>query len=689
YNEGILYAEDRFEAPLIRDSYSSSKVMGNEKVGGLVGKNSGGILTSYSTGYVKGDSNQVGGLVGRNHDGFINNSYSSARVVGGVGAGGLVAVNSISKEFYMDYYGVGIINNSYSRGLVSGESHVGGLLGWNNGSTNSCFWDIETSGQTSSAEGTGKTSIEMKTKSTFTDAGWDFNNIWDMNLHYNDGYAFLDAGDYVVFLDSNTCSFDENIIMKLDKPGNAYGALWNGSYDYSICYEDIFNSDGGVGAHACTGSNKAVGLSDAVNSYAEIPSLDNYPIDVCYGDLFCTARDNACLDDEKMVVALYNETNSYITDANYMPSGGVSWWKLDKDAEDAIGSNDGEVNNVEDVLGKIGQAMAFNRTQDSWIKINDSSDFHFDDSSFSLEAWVKPDSYNNEGSLGVGLLTRYDGRSEDVCTGNRDFVLSVAPANLGDKFRFGFSYDGSHWGLCRDGEKGVDVNTKEAYKINEWNHVVGVYDLQEGKILIYLNGKLSNSVQASQGPCGSDCQADVYIGSLITREQGYSSFNGTIDEAVIYNKALSAGEIQTRYYRGLYEKKICCSSEDRERAQWIDTNKEKISEAEINESVSMVVYSGNNLLTENLTYRVYKGNELLDSLEVKPYDTNFSYIEWQIPSTLNLNDQLYFKVNISGTVEVSNNLTIIKRDDTKTTINILEPHCGTIINQSDKLNIIL
>jgi len=37
-----------------------------------------------------------------------------------------------------------------------------------------CFWDIQTSGQAASAGGTGKTTAEMQTASTFLDAGWDF-----------------------------------------------------------------------------------------------------------------------------------------------------------------------------------------------------------------------------------------------------------------------------------------------------------------------------------------------------------------------------------------------------------------------------------------------------------------------------------------------------------------------------------
>jgi hypothetical protein len=41
------------------------------------------------------------------------------------------------------------------------------------------FWDIETTGQSTSAGGTGKTTTQMKTKSTFTSTGWDFTTpVW-------------------------------------------------------------------------------------------------------------------------------------------------------------------------------------------------------------------------------------------------------------------------------------------------------------------------------------------------------------------------------------------------------------------------------------------------------------------------------------------------------------------------------
>ena len=68
----------------------------------------------------------------------------------------------------------------YSTSAVSGSSSssVGGLVGHDYDYSYSgvihSFWDIQTSGQTRSAGGTGLTTAEMQMESTFTYAGWDF-----------------------------------------------------------------------------------------------------------------------------------------------------------------------------------------------------------------------------------------------------------------------------------------------------------------------------------------------------------------------------------------------------------------------------------------------------------------------------------------------------------------------------------
>ncbi len=151
-------------------------------VGGLVGYNSGLIEDSFARGSVSGYKS-VGGLVGHTHEptspsesGHIRNSYATGEVSGTESVGGLVGSNA-----YAD------VTNCYSAGLVTGISKTGGLAGENvtspigTGAFIACFWDVNTSGQSTSAGGTGKTTVEMQTRATFEDAGWDFTSpVWTM-----------------------------------------------------------------------------------------------------------------------------------------------------------------------------------------------------------------------------------------------------------------------------------------------------------------------------------------------------------------------------------------------------------------------------------------------------------------------------------------------------------------------------
>ncbi len=182
---------------LILGSCSTGNVSGSSHVGGLVGTNTNTISKSCSGGnvtqvgyYGNGSIEDAGGLVGENDDynikdgvfngghGTITDSYSTANATAVATAGGLVGNNS-----------QGTIKNSYSTGVVAtsrvGDSEMmwwpGGLVGdsfGGYGASNS-FWDTQTSGLTKSGTGVGKTTVQMKTQSTYV--GWDFNNIWNIS----------------------------------------------------------------------------------------------------------------------------------------------------------------------------------------------------------------------------------------------------------------------------------------------------------------------------------------------------------------------------------------------------------------------------------------------------------------------------------------------------------------------------
>ena len=92
-----------------------------------------------------------------------------------------------------------VLTNCYSTGLVESDvaksNYEYGFADCQSGATASnCFWDKETSGVSVSGDyegGTGKTTVQMKTKTTFTDAGWDFTTIWTIYAPVNDGYPYF------------------------------------------------------------------------------------------------------------------------------------------------------------------------------------------------------------------------------------------------------------------------------------------------------------------------------------------------------------------------------------------------------------------------------------------------------------------------------------------------------------------
>jgi hypothetical protein len=157
-----------------------------------VGSKYSHIFRSYSTSTVLGDW-CVGGLVGYNHSlGTINISYSTGSVSGTDCVGGLVGGNLASAT----------ISNSYSTGSVSGTTNIGGLVGDSISSTvSNSFWDTETSGMTTSNGGTGKTTAEMQDITTFTsittiglDAAWDFTGTPNDDVGTNDNWSMPICG---------------------------------------------------------------------------------------------------------------------------------------------------------------------------------------------------------------------------------------------------------------------------------------------------------------------------------------------------------------------------------------------------------------------------------------------------------------------------------------------------------------
>ncbi|MHC4500199.1 MAG: GLUG motif-containing protein [Planctomycetota bacterium] len=155
--------------------------------GCLVGYlDNGTVRNCYVEGGNISGTNFVGGLAGATGEfGLITHCHSSASVSGNDFVGGLTGWNE------------GKVVHCYSVGDVNGTAEAGGLVGHDNlGVYMKCFWDSDVNpdmngiGNTTDPNAIGETTANMQTKSTFTDAGWDFvgeiingpNDIWDICL---------------------------------------------------------------------------------------------------------------------------------------------------------------------------------------------------------------------------------------------------------------------------------------------------------------------------------------------------------------------------------------------------------------------------------------------------------------------------------------------------------------------------
>jgi hypothetical protein len=176
-------------------------VSATQYAGGLVGRHEGELVRSYSTGCVVADSDFVGGLVGVNR-GTITASWAGGHVAGDSCVGGLIGWSAKDDPVFV--YNP-VVTDSYARGDVRGRRGVGGLIGTNQGGpvlrcyatgkvrgetadsvvnglvgtsdptlVKNSFWDIETSGLSTSDAGTGETTAEMQSLLTYLTAGWDF-----------------------------------------------------------------------------------------------------------------------------------------------------------------------------------------------------------------------------------------------------------------------------------------------------------------------------------------------------------------------------------------------------------------------------------------------------------------------------------------------------------------------------------
>lgn len=206
--------------------------------------------------------------------------------------------------------------------------------------------------------------------------------------------------------------------------------------------------------------------------------------------------------------------------ATNAPNDQVLWLAGDGDANDSTGISNGTLQNGAGfAVGKVGQGFTFDGADDQ-ITIPDNANQN-GGTDLTIEAWINPSSLPHGGTI---LQKRTNGNIGGYVLEPTQTSGGGAPNGLQFVVMIGGVYS--------------TLNPANVLNPNVWQHVSATYD---GAFMrIYVNGaEVTNKPQTG---AIDNVAAPVVIGRNAFNS---NAFQGKIDEVSVYNRALSAAEIES------------------------------------------------------------------------------------------------------------------------------------------------
>lgn len=217
---------------------------------------------------------------------------------------------------------------------------------------------------------------------------------------------------------------------------------------------------------------------------------------------------------------------------SYVPANGlVGWWPFNGNANDeSVNGNNGTVNGATltaDRFGNINQAYGFDGND--WISTNDIGISGI--TSRSISFWAKTISTSPMGLISFG--------------GNGMFP------NNGNRFSCDFNYGAQ--GVTMDGaDCAITYSPINSVTSNSWNFYVFTMDIGNNlsQVKVYQNGILLTNVIYSYFPAtnlNTLASTQLQFGRINYPPNNFNFYNGALDDIGIWNRALTACEIQDLY----------------------------------------------------------------------------------------------------------------------------------------------
>jgi len=231
------------------------------------------------------------------------------------------------------------------------------------------------------------------------------------------------------------------------------------------------------------------------------------------------------LDDEEVIDSLKNNQNL------------VAWYRFENNADDEKGLYDGVCTpgKCQYNEGKINQAVKIsNSVGGTAIEESNIPGTTFINS-YSIAGWFYPNIYS------LAVIQKRGGNDFIVgvtITNSIVYSPSCQYNNIANKLAYMF---GKGQASCR---KWLFSNNQ--LELNKWYHFVAVYDKNAGIGKLYLNGVLQQEDSSDSLTLAPTSKLAIG-GAPSDSVTGWKYFDGKIDEAMIFNKALTENEVKAIY----------------------------------------------------------------------------------------------------------------------------------------------
>ena len=234
------------------------------------------------------------------------------------------------------------------------------------------------------------------------------------------------------------------------------------------------------------------------------------------------------------------------------PSDLVAWWPGDGNTLDYQGDSNGTLQNGATFApGKVAEAFAFNGVN-QFVQTSNASNLNFDrTNSFSMDAWIRTSETTHNGFIASKQQNSFPFRGYVLIVDNGEgpaCVVSNPPAPGAGQLAA--ALEGAVSNAC-PADHAIAIHGTTHLNDGQWHHVAMTYDGSSSAagLKLYVDGALETTL-VEQDNLGTASILNSVPFTIGSRENGGVPFNGDIDEVEVFNRALSAAEIQAIFNAG-------------------------------------------------------------------------------------------------------------------------------------------